>query len=79
MVAVNIYTAAGLPYWKQYWQELGGGDVIFAQDTRREAIRGLNIRTAGATVIIDRKGHIVFRDLSATEYDDLKEGVEKAL
>ncbi len=79
MIAVNLLLGAPLDYWREYWQKAGGGEVIYAQDPRREAIRPLDIRTAGATVVINRKGQIVWRDLQATTYETLKEAVEQAL
>lgn len=78
-MAVNIYPAAGLKKWKKYWLSLGGGEVIYAQDSRMEAVKVLKIKTAGSTVIINRQGRIVYQDRSATTYEVLKEGVEKAL
>jgi hypothetical protein len=78
-VAVNIYPAAGLDYWTQYWRSVGGGDVVYAQDTHREAIRALQVRFAGATVVLDGAGREVWRDNSATDYDTLKTAVERAL
>lgn len=79
VIAVNLLPSAPLEYWRDFWRKFGGGDVTYAQDTRREAIRTLNIRTSGATVVINRKGQIVWRDLQATDYETLKEAVEKAL
>jgi len=79
VVAVNIFPAAGLDHWTQYWKSVGGGDVVYAQDTRREAIRALQVRFAGATVVIDRQGREVWRDNSATDYETLKAAVERAL
>ena len=79
VIAVNLLISAPLDYWRQYWLGVGGGDVVYAQDTRREAVRTLEIRTAGATVVINGKGQIVWRDLYATTYETLKEAVEKAL
>ncbi len=79
VIAVNLLLGAPLDYWRDYWQKAGGGEVIYAQDTRREAIRTLGIQTAGATVVINKKGQIVWRDLQATSYETLKEAVEKTL
>ena len=79
VIAVNFYPGLHIQIWIDYWRAAGGGDVIYAEDTRREAIRALNIRTAGATVIIDKKGRIVFRDQAATTYGVLKIAVESAI
>ena len=79
VVAVNIYPRAGLAYWKEYWQAVGGGDVIYAQDTRSEAVIALRVRSAGSTIVVNRQGREVYRDGSATTYEVLKTAVEKAL
>ncbi|MCZ6474231.1 MAG: hypothetical protein O6934_12395 [SAR324 cluster bacterium] len=79
VIAVNLLLSAPLEYWRQYWRRVGGGDVVYAQDTRREAVRELRIQTAGATVVIDRQGRIVWRDLYASPYVELQAAVEKAL
>ncbi|MCH9044513.1 MAG: TlpA family protein disulfide reductase [SAR324 cluster bacterium] len=78
VIAVNVFSQFSLEDWEKYWREVGGGDVIYAHDPRREAIRTLNVRTAGATVIIDKQGRIAFKDQFATTYEELKEAVEKA-
>lgn len=79
VVAVNIFAAAGLAYWKEYWQMAGGGNVIYAQDTRHEAMRALKVRYSGSTIVLNRNGREVYRDQSATDYETLKAAVEKAL
>ncbi len=78
MIAVNVFSQFSLEDWEKYWREVGGGDVIYAHDPRREAIRTLNVRTVGSTVIIDKYGRIVFKDGVATAYKVLKEAVERA-
>ena len=78
VIAVNVFSQIPLEHWEKFWRDAGGGDAIYAHDPRREAIRTLNVRTAGATVIIDKQGRIVFKDESATTYKVLKEAVERA-
>ncbi len=79
VVAVNIFPAAGLDYWAQYWKAAGGDDVVLAQDTSREAMLALKVRFAGATIVIDRQGREVWRDDDDTDYETLKAAVERAL
>ena len=79
VIAVNILRSAPLDYWQKYFERWGGEGVTYAQDPTFEAVRALNIQTAGATVIIDRQGQIIFRDRSATPFELLKGWVEKAL
>ena len=79
MVAVNLLRSAPLDDWQKYMKEAGGEDLTYAQDSTFAAVRALKIRTAGATVIINRQGEIVFRDRYATPFELLREAVEKAL
>ena len=46
---------------------------------KRQAILAFNVRTAGATVIVDRNGEVVFQDGYATNYETLLQAVLKAL
>ncbi len=79
MIAVNVFPQIPLDEWERYWRQVAGsGGVIFAQDTRREAIRALDVSTAGATVILDEERRVAFRDRYTTSYEDLKRGVAKA-
>ena len=78
MIAVNVFSQFSLESWEKFLRDSGGGDAIFAHDPRREAIRTLNVRTVGSTVIIDKYGRIVFKDGFATAYKVLKEAVERA-
>ena len=55
------------------------GDVIYARDSRQMAVRILQIRYAGATIVIDRSGRKLYRDGRATSFDTLKSAVERAL
>ncbi len=79
VIAVNIYPRFNIQAWIAYWRASGGGDVIYAEDSRMEAVKALKIRTAGATVIIDKEGRIVFQDRYATRYGVLKFAVESAI
>ena len=79
MIAVNLMRSAPLDDWQKYFKYWGGGDVTYAQDSTFAAVRALNIQTAGATVIFDRQGKMVFRDHYATPFEFLQEAVEKAL
>ncbi|MCH8076675.1 MAG: TlpA family protein disulfide reductase [SAR324 cluster bacterium] len=80
VIAVNVFPQIPLQKWERYFRQFSGDSgIILAQDTRREAIITLNVRTAGATVILDKQGRIVFRDPLASTYKVLKDAVEKAL
>lgn len=53
-------------------RNLGLVSAIVAQDTTQEAVRTLNVRTPGTTIILNKKGEEVYRDGSATSYEKLK-------
>ena len=77
VVAVNILAGSTLESWKRYWEGMGGGEAVIAEDTRKEAVTALKILTSGATVVIDREGIIVHRDRGATSYQMLELAVER--
>jgi hypothetical protein len=79
VIAVNVYPRTPLKEWRAYWKGVGGGDVTFAQDTGLAAARAMRVRSAGATVVFDRQGHVVYRDNRPTSYAELRAAVEKAL
>ena len=77
---INIWPVYSLQDWRAYWRLVGGGDAIFAQeDPNNQVFWMLGALSAGATIIIDRDGREVFRDISATPYETLKSAIEKAL
>ncbi len=79
VIAVNVFPQIPLQKWERYFRRFGGdSEVVFAQDTRREAIMTLIVRTAGATIVLDKQGRIVFRDRLASTYQVLKDAVERA-
>ena len=80
MVAVNIMPDATLQQWQSFWKSLGAGDVVWAQDAPdNQAVRAYNIQALGTTVVVDRKGRVVYRDAGATPYETLRSAVLKAL
>ena len=79
VVAVNIFAAAGLDYWREYLTRYGGGNLIIAQDSRHEVMKAFQIRYAGTTIIIDSEGEEIFRDEIASSYAVLKNAVEFGL
>lgn len=78
-VVVNIWPVYSLQDWKAYWHLVGGGDAVFAQDPNARVFWMLEALSAGATIIIDRDGREVYRDIGATSYETLKSAIEKAL
>ena len=79
VVAINIDSSVALPEWEQYWRGVGGGSVIYAQDTGSRALRAFGVRYSGTTIVIDRNGRVVWRAGSAVDYETLKAAVEGAL
>jgi len=54
-----------------------GSDVLWAQDTYGDAIKTYRVVALGTTIIIDRKGQIMYRDEGVTSYTRLKIDDEK--
>ncbi len=79
VVAINIYAAAGLDYWREYIANFGGGDLIIAQDSRQEVMKAFKVRAAGTTIVIDSEGEEIFRDEIASSYAVLKNAIEFGL
>ena len=79
VVAVNIFAAAGLDYWRKYLGKFGGGELIIAQDSRQEVMKAFQVRYAGTTIVIDSEGEEIFRDEKASSYAVLKNAVEFGL
>lgn len=81
VVAVNIAPQANkLEEYRDYMQEYGAGDLVWAQDTDdNSAVRAFNIRGLGTTIVVDRNGRIIYRDVGPTAYDTLRPEVVKAL
>ena len=81
MVAINILPEqARMELWKAFWLYMGGGDdVVLAEDLNRLAVAAFNVRALGTTIIINRKGQVVYRDAGATPYETLRAEVNKAL
>lgn len=80
VIAVNMVPQDSLQQWQAYWKQLGAGDVIWAQDTPDgRVVQAFNIQGLGATVIIDRKGRVTYRDIGATSYNKLRTEVSKVL
>lgn len=80
VVAINIVPQYNLDQWRAFWRTIGGGDVLWAQDTDDgDAMRAYKIRSLGATIIVGRDGRVVYRDAGATRYEKLREAVLKAL
>lgn len=79
VVAINIQPQYPLQAWRRFWKENGGGDVLWAQDTENRAAVAYRILTLGVTVMVDRSGHIAFRNNAPVPYAALKNQVEQAL
>ena len=46
----------------------GAADVIWATDSGQQVARLLQVTTLGTTIVIDRRGHVSYRDGGATPY-----------
>ena len=65
--------------WRAFWKSKGASDVIWATDSEQKVVRLLQVVSLGTTIIIDRKGHVYYRDGGATPYGTLRAKVEDVL
>ena len=79
VVAVNTVSYSSMEDWKQFWKSKGAADVTWANDANGELVRQFRVFSLGTTVIIDKEGHITYRDDSATPYDVLRSEVIEVL
>ncbi len=79
MVAINSAPWGSLEDWQKFWKSKGASDVIWAEDHEQEVVRLLEVVSLGTTIIVDRQGHISYRDDGATSYNTLLAEVEDVL
>ncbi len=79
VVAVNTAPFNSLEDWKEYWKSKDAADVTWATDTTGELVQQFRVYSLGTTVIIDREGHIAYRDDGATTYEVLLAQVKEVL
>ena len=79
VVAINISPYSSLPEWKDFWSSLGADDVLWATDTDQKLVRLYQVLSLGTTIIIDRQGHVSYRDGGATTYEVLLSQVRKLI
>lgn len=81
VVPINVlpdrYTLAD---WRDFWISVGGGpQVLFAQDVGQRVAAAFQVRELGTTIVIDRRGHVVYRDAGPTPYQRLVQEVDRVL
>ena len=79
VVAINSAPWSSLQEWKEFWKSKDGADVIWATDIDQKLVQLFRVYSLGTTIIIDRRGHISYRDGGATPYRILRAEVEKVL
>ncbi len=65
--------------WQQFWRSTGALNVTWAQDDNLQATKAYGVIALGTTIVIDRKGRVVYRDEGVTSQTTLRSEVEKAL
>jgi len=78
-VAINTAAWSSLEEWKGFWRSLGADDVLWATDADQGLVRLYQVLSLGTTIIIDRQGHISYRDGGATPYEVLHSQVKELL
>lgn len=76
---MNIAPGYSLAEWKAWWNQFTNDPVIWAQDIQGQATTAFNVNALGMKVIVDRDGHIVYRNAGVTGYDALEAAVLEAL
>ena len=79
VIAVNTAPFASLKDWKQFWKSKDAADVTWATDAKGELVQLFRVYSLGTTIIIDREGHIAYRDDGATPYEVLRAEVKEVL
>ncbi len=79
VVAINISRYYSLGEWRNFWKDLRASEVTWAHDISGSAVRTYNVQTLGTTVIIDRRGQVMYRDDGPTSYTILRAEIEKLL
>ena len=79
MLAINTAPWVPVEEWRDYWRSKGAEDVAWANDVGQEMLKSFEVTSLGTTIILDRQGHISYRDAGATPYDVLRTEIEKAL
>ncbi len=79
MVAINTAPFSSLEDWKEFWKSKDAADVTWATDAKGEVLQLFRVYSLGTTIIIDREGHIAYRDDGATTYEVLLYEVERIL
>ena len=79
VLAINTAPWSTLEEWQDFWKSKGAGDVIWATDSDQQVARLLRVTSLGTTIVIDRRGHVSYRDGGATPCDILLAQVEHVL
>ena len=78
-MAINISPFSSLEEWRDFWRSLGADDVLWATDADQGLVRLYQVLSLGTTIIIDRQGHVSYRDGGATPYEVLYSQVKELL
>lgn len=79
VIAINLVGQIPLNTWQDYLNQLGLKNATIAVDTDYAAVKACQIRTAGATIVLNKQGHVIHRDRSASTYEQLNLAVSLAL
>ena len=78
-MAINAAAWSSLEDWREFWRSLGADDVLWATDADQGLVRLYQVLSLGTTIIIDRQGHVSYRDGGATPYEVLYRQVKELL
>ena len=79
VIAINYDPSYSLAHWVSFWQGIGAGDVLWAQDTDGSTVRAYQLFAPGTEVVVDRKGAVTFRSNGPAGLKRLRSEIENAL
>jgi len=79
IVALDVDPSSTPARLQQFRTYAGNPSYTWAFDKNGQATQAFRIRSLDTTIIVDAKGHIVYRDEYPTPYDKLKAAISKVV
>lgn len=79
VVAINLMGQIPLNRWQDYLNQLGLKNATIAVDKDYAAVKACQVRASGTTIVLNKQGHVIHRDSSASTYEELNLAVTLAL
>lgn len=72
IVAIDVDPSSTPQALRQFKSAAGNGDFVWAFDREQQVVSAYQVRALDTTFILDREGHVVYRDSSPTPHDVLQ-------